>query len=281
MDVPNFHLPSPFPSTNYPGPLPVPVQQFQPLEFGAKVEGPLSPPSLGGRLIYFSPEFLTVTSRNLTNKVQREQENNAIVGSACLQKAVLTILGLKDAFRSLLSKGDDITLLTNFNKCILELQQANTPKVSSHALGWTVTEELPWITDISELFEHCIKTIREFGPLLMGRKGVSTLEFFSQAVLWKGWKQQSLQIDVNNNSLGALLEKCKERRELPVKIFNEIFSFHQSISYVTKCYQNEEHPTGMVIAGIYEQWGVQLIIPNHLDVTLEVKGPQITKPPRK
>lgn len=247
-----------------------PLQGQSIANYGAIVGGSLAPQSLGGRLIYLPPDILKESQRNLTSKLHREQKNNAIVAAAVLQSAVMAILGFKDAFKSLLSKGDDMTLLTNLNKCLSELQQANTEPLSKHCLSWLVTEEEPWITDVRELFEHCIKTIREFGPLLTGRAGINSHEIFAQKFSWTGWKQQALQIDVNNLSIGILLRACEERKEMPTKIFKEILCFHQSVAYITSCYQMEKYPSGKAIAGIYEVNEVRLKIPSNFDDDLEV-----------
>src|SRR4051794_31047889 len=112
------------------------------------------------------PEFLYEAKTNLTHTIQRIQENNMLVALSVLQSAILALLGLEKAFKSLLSRGDDTTLLNNLKKCIAELQQANAPQttISSHPLAWLISEEKTTTTDARELFEQCIKVIEEFIP---------------------------------------------------------------------------------------------------------------------
>jgi hypothetical protein len=274
MDGPNLH--------QVPGLQPQVAANYNPHvnnDPGAAIGGALAPPSLG-KLIYIPTPLLYESKINLTRKIQREQENNALVASASLQTAIFAILRFKECYKSHFSKGDDTTALTNLNQCIAELRQANAPQVCTHAFSWLVTDELAWITDVREIFEHCIKTIAEFPPLLTGRRGISGLEVLIQTHSWPGWKQQALQIDMNNHSVGVLLKVCKQRNEIPKNILQEIKSFHESISYITHSYQKEQYPQGKAIAGIYEEHGIQLHIPSHLDETLEIIPDDKKKTPK-
>src|SRR5262249_35862129 len=147
---------------------------------------------------------------NLTKTVQRSQDNNIEVARSVLQSSVFCFLQFEKAFKSFMSKGDDNTQLYNLKKCIDELKQANAAQkeISTHDLAWLVTDENPSTTNARELFEHCIKVIEEFLPLLGGRKiETNSHEKVRNFVGWHGWQQQSEQIWVSNLALGRLLQK--------------------------------------------------------------------------
>lgn len=221
-------------------------------------------------------ELLNETKINLTKMVQRTQRNNITVALSVLQSALIALLGLEAAFKSLLSKGDDTTLLTNLYKCIEELKQANTPQtsISSHPLAWLVSDEETSTTDARELFEHCIKVINEFIPCLTGRKGYNSHEFFSQTFGWKGWKQQAQQISVSNLALARLLdsfqgsesEKSKklENSGQSNKVFIEVRCFNEAIDNIIECFYKETYPSTDVIASIYAMHKVKHSFPQSL-----------------
>ena len=214
------------------------------------------------RMICLPPETLKTMEVNLTNVVQRTQDNNMTVALSVLQSAVFTFLQFEKAFKSLPSKGDDYTQLHNLQKCITELEQANYPQknLSTHPFSWLVTNEDPLITNTRELFEHCIKVIGEFAPLLggqfVGRSAqVHTYEKIAQSYGWTGWQQQAEQIGVSNQVLGRLLEKFFAKDPSNAEVYKEIKCFQQSVAYMLKGFFENKYPEQNTIANIYTNAG--------------------------
>ncbi len=203
---------------------------------------------------------LNKMEENLTAAVQRTQENNMYVAVGVLKSAVLAFLGFESAFKTLLSKGDDNTLLYILEKCISELNQANMEqgKVGTHEFSFLVTNEDPIITNFRELCEHCIKIINEMLPLLQGRKtAINQHEAIKQVYGWTGWKQQAQQIKVSNSVLGRLIEKML--KETPENsIYKEVRCFQQSVAYILNCFSNSSYPDQKTIQNIYERNGFVL-----------------------
>lgn len=206
----------------------------------------------GGTAVSMPAELLNKAICDLTKTAQRTQENNVIVALSVLQSALTALLGLKAAFESLLSKGDDNTLLTNLNKCIAELKQANAPQQAAinNPLAWLVTDEKTSITDARELFEHCIKVIQEFIPCLTGRSSYSSHEFIFQTFGWRGWKQQATQIAVSNAALAKLLDKLQED-EPENGVFNEVRCFSEAVDSIVQGFFKQLYPVAARIGKIY------------------------------
>lgn len=185
------------------------------------------------------------------------------VALSVLQSAINCFLNFEKAFKTYFSKGDDNTQLANLTKCLKELREANAPQkdVYTHPMSWIVCEEDPLITNTKELFEHCIKVIQEFIPLLGGRVTQTyTIEKPLQTYLgWKGWQQQGEQINVSNRALGRLLEKFASETAEPNKIYTEIACFHQSVEYIVDCFCMQKYPKSEAIKEIYEKHEFQFI----------------------
>lgn len=209
-----------------------------------------------GTSVSMPPELLEKSICNLTKTVQRTQKNNVTIALSVLASALKALLGLESTFRSILSKGDDFTLLANLNKCIAELQQANAPQqaVVNNPLACFVTEEKKSITKARELFEHCIKTIQEFVPCVTGRRH-SSHEFFSQTFGWAGWKQQATQIAVHNDALDKLLNNFMSK-EPGNKVFIEVSCFSEAVDSIIDGFHKEMYPTAKKIGEIYVRKGV-------------------------
>lgn len=208
---------------------------------------------LKDRMISIPVDMLVRMEDNLTKTVQRSQDNNIEVARSVLQSSVFCFLQFEKAFKSLLSKGDDNTQLYNLEKCIAELKQANASQkeMSTHDFSWLVTCENPSTTNARELFEHCIKVIEEFLPLLGGRKiEANKHEKVRNYVGWSGWQQQSEQIWVSNLALGRLLQKFL-KEEPKNEIYREINCFQQSVAYILSCFKQSQYPKQKEIEEIY------------------------------
>lgn len=220
---------------------------------------------LGDRMINVPVFMLEPMRTNLTPIVQRSQDNNMTVALSVLQSAVFCFLQFEKAFKSFLSKGDDNTQLYNLSRCIGELEQANasqqTAATAIHSFGWLVTDENPLITNTRELFEHCIKVIKEFTPCLGGRV-VQTythekpLQLFTG---WRGWQQQAEQIRVSNQALGKLLQKFLMQDPDNAAIYKEILCFQQSVNYTLDCFALCQYPKQKAIQAIYKSQGFEYI----------------------
>lgn len=239
-------------------------------------------------------EVMLEAKTNLTETFNRSQRNNALVAAAVLKCAVKAFLGLEASFNTYFSKGDDLTLISNLNKCIQELTDANNPQASKpvHFFSCLVTKEDSWITDSRELFEHCIKVIREFLPLLQGRKHeVSVLERLQQNVSWAGWRQQAEQIEACNIILGDFLKSLQKNSEtnsveldskLSFKVntdfetvLKEVECFQSVVKYIVSCYRLENHFQAKTIAECYLASKIEFYIPEKIP---EVKVIKSVKP---
>lgn len=200
--------------------------------------------------------MLLVMEANITAMVQRAQENNITVALSILQSAVFCFLQFEKAFKSILSSGDDNTQLYNLSKCIDELEQANDSQykqaISMHPFGYLVTHEDPTITNTRELFEQCIKVIKEFIPCLTGR--LTKTHLYEKPIQmytgWRGWQQQAEQINVSNRALGLLLKKFIDKDENN-PTYKEILCFQQSVEYITDCFAQCKYPLPDAIKAIY------------------------------
>lgn len=229
---------------------------------------------LGGRMVSLPTVVLQTMEMNLTQSVQRTQDNNVTVALSVLQSAILSFLQFERSYKSLTSKGDDNTQLYILRKCIGELKQANAlqKEISTHDCGWLVTREEPIVTNTRELFEHCIKIIDDFIPCLGGRTVETyTIEKPFQFLGWRGWQQQAEQVRVSNIALGRLLHKFL-KNEPENEVYKEVLCFHQCVTYTCNRFFISKYPEQKMIEGIYEKNGFQFVAEEREAHTLEDVG---------
>jgi hypothetical protein len=198
--------------------------------------------------------------KKLTYISKNVQMNNIIISLSVLKSAVVNFLGFEAAFKSLLSSGDDNTILYNLKKCVGELEQVIVPlnEAVDHPFSFLVVDENPLMTNFREINEQCVKIIEEFLPLLGGRNiKTSTVEIIPKVYGWRGWIQQSQQIKVSNSGLKSLLMYIKPENDIEINIYNEIKCFCQCVDYVIEQISVKKYPQHQQIEKIYSEMGLQ------------------------
>jgi hypothetical protein len=218
----------------------------------------------------------TVAARCKT--LETQQCNNHLVALSVLKSAVCSFLRFKDAFSTLLSKGDDNTQLSILMRAIEELRSANQSYdvliAKDDPLRLFIVEP-SFVSDVRELFEHCIKVLCLTLHLLGGRDKlqIHMYEYLSQTYGWLGWQQTSEQIMLSNNALRTLgrnMATCNKDNTHYRAVVCEVECFSACVDYVCQCFMQQQYPTETEIVAIYKRQDIDITSYFHK----RVKSPQ-------